>query len=119
GRGPAAVDGRLTVAQVNQQITAFLKTNGAALRVADANERLGIIRAQAGNGYDTKQNLPGVLLRNEDYGRIARVLADNVPVTLEFNIVNQTFPDGHTSYNAVAEIPGTDKADEGVMPGSH
>jgi carboxypeptidase Q len=119
GRGQAPPDGRLTAQQVNTQITAFLKTNGAVLRATDANERLGIVRAQAGNGYDTKVNLPGVLLRNEDYGRIARVLADGTPVTLEFNIVNQTFPDGHTSYNAVAEIPGTDKADEVVMLGGH
>ncbi len=48
-------------------------------------------------------------MRNEDYGRIARILADGTPVTLEFNIVNATYPDGHTSYNAIAEIPGTDK----------
>jgi Zn-dependent M28 family amino/carboxypeptidase len=93
--------------------------NGAAMRVTDANERLGIVRAQAGNGYDSTKNLPGVILRNEDYGRIARVLADGTPVTLEFNIVNRTYPEGHTSYNAVAEIAGTDKADEVVMLGGH
>jgi Zn-dependent M28 family amino/carboxypeptidase len=104
---------------VNTQVTAFLMTNGAAIRVNDAAERLGVVRQQSGNGYDTSKNLPGVLLRNEDYGRIARVLHDGVPVTMEFNIVNRTFPDGHTSYNAVAEIVGTDKADEVVMLGGH
>jgi hypothetical protein len=30
-------------------------------------------------------------------------------VTLKFNIVNRTFPEGKTSYNAVAEIAGSDK----------
>ncbi len=29
------------------------------------------------------------------------------------------FPEGKTSYNAIAEIPGTDKADEVVMLGGH
>jgi hypothetical protein len=124
GRGagaPADPNGvvRLTAQQVGAQITDFLKKNGAAVRVTDANERLGIVRMQAGNGYDTSRNLPGLLLRNEDYGRIARNLQDGTAVTMEVNIVNRTYPDGHTSYNAVAEIPGTDKADEIVMLGGH
>ena len=38
---------------------------------------------------------------------------------MEFNIVNHTYPEGMTSYNVVAEIPGSDKADEVVMLGGH
>ena len=38
---------------------------------------------------------------------------------LEFTIVNRTYPEGTTSYNAIAEIPGTDKRDEVVMLGGH
>jgi Zn-dependent M28 family amino/carboxypeptidase len=63
--------------------------------------------------------VPTVVIRNEDYGRIARLLADNRRVDLEFNIVNQTYPEGKTQYNVVAEIPGSDKADEIVMLGGH
>jgi Zn-dependent M28 family amino/carboxypeptidase len=69
--------------------------------------------------YDSSKTLPIVLLRNEDYGRIARLLDDGVEVKLKFNIVNRTFPKGRTSYNAVAEIPGSDKAGEVVMLGGH
>ena len=58
-------------------------------------------------------------MRNEDYGRIARILADGTPVELEFNIVNKVYPEGRTSYNAIAEIPGSDKKDEIVMLGGH
>jgi Zn-dependent M28 family amino/carboxypeptidase len=58
-------------------------------------------------------------MRNEDYGRISRLLADQTDVVLEFNIVNRNYPEGKTSYNAVAEIPGTDKADEVIMLGGH
>ena len=93
--------------------------NGAAVRVADARERLGVVRQQSGNGYDSSKNLPGLLLRNEDYGRIARILHDGTPVTMDVNIVNHVYPEGKTSYNAVAEIVGTDKADEVVMLGGH
>jgi Zn-dependent M28 family amino/carboxypeptidase len=58
-------------------------------------------------------------MRNEDYGRISRILADGTPVQVEFNIVNRTIPEGSTVYNVVAEIPGSDKAQEVVMLGGH
>jgi Zn-dependent M28 family amino/carboxypeptidase len=40
-------------------------------------------------------------------------------VELEFDIVNQLYPEGRTAYNVIAEIPGTDRADEVVMLGGH
>jgi Zn-dependent M28 family amino/carboxypeptidase len=58
-------------------------------------------------------------MRNEDYGRIARILADGTTVELEMNIANTVYPEGRTAYNAIAEIPGTDKRDEIVMLGGH
>jgi len=63
--------------------------------------------------------VPTVVMSNEDYGRITRILADGTDVTLEFNIVNHVYPEGTTSYNTVAEIPGSDKADEVIMLGGH
>ena len=39
--------------------------------------------------YDLARNLPTVVLRNEDYGRITRLLADGTAVRLEFTIVNR------------------------------
>ena len=59
------------------------------------------------------------LQSNEDFGRITRILNDGTDVTLEFNIVNRVYPEGATSYNTIAEIPGTDKADEIIMLGGH
>jgi carboxypeptidase Q len=87
--------------------------------VNDAGRLFGQIRAFNGANYDPARNLPTVVMRNEDYGRITRILADGTPVTLEFNIQNQTYPAGKTAYNTIAEIPGTDKADEVVMLGGH
>jgi carboxypeptidase Q len=58
-------------------------------------------------------------MRNEDFGRIERLLADGEDVKMEFNIVNRDYPEGKTSYNVAGEIPGSDKADEIVMLGGH
>ena len=54
----------------------------------------------------------------EQYGRIARMLAKNLPVTIEADIKNTYYPNP-TMFNVVGEIPGTDKADEIVMLGAH
>ena len=79
----------------------------------------GIIRVAQHRGYDSTKTIPEVMLRNDDYGRIERLLADGEDVKAEFNIVNRDYPEGKTSYNVVGEIPGTDKADEIVMLGGH
>jgi len=118
GGPPQQREGALTAAQVAEQVNTFLMTNGALVRVNDAAREHGQIRAFAYNAYDVAKTLPTVVMRNEDYGRITRLLADG-PVDLEFTITNRSYPDGRTSYNAIAEIPGTDKADEVVMLGGH
>jgi hypothetical protein len=117
--GPAQPrEGALAGGAVNEQVNAFLMANGALVRINDAAREHGQIRAFGYSAYDVTKTIPTVVLRNEDYGRISRLLADG-PVELEFTITNRTFPEGKTSYNAIAEIPGTDKADEVVMLGGH
>lgn len=111
--------GVLTAAQINEAIDKFLQANGALMRVNDARMGNGHIRAFQNRTYDVAKVVPTVVLRNEDYGRIARILADGSTVELEFNITNRTYPEGKTSYNTIAEIPGTDKKDEVIMLGGH
>ena len=89
------------------------------IRVNDAGREHRQIRAFNNRTFDAAKALPTVVMSNEDYGRIARILADGAPVELEFNIVNRWYPEGKTAYNTVAEIPGTDKKDEVVMLGGH
>ncbi len=120
GRGAAVEDpNRYTPAQAAEQVDAMLLTNGALLRINDAARGEGIIVAQAHRAYDITKTVPTVILRNDDYGRVERLLGDGDDVKLQFNIVNHTYPEGKTSYNTIAEIPGTDKADEIVMLGGH
>ncbi|HJY31178.1 MAG TPA: M20/M25/M40 family metallo-hydrolase [Pyrinomonadaceae bacterium] len=109
----------LTNRQVNEQLDAFLKENGALVRVNDAGREFRQIRAFNNQTFDVNKVVPTVVMSNEDFGRIARILNDGTDVVLEFNIVNHVYPEGSTSYNTVAEIPGTDKADEVIMLGGH
>jgi carboxypeptidase Q len=120
GPGPDPSSPRpLTNNQVQEQVNQFLLANGALVRINDAGRDHGQIRAFSNNTYDVSKAPPTVVMRNEDYGRISRLLADKRAVELEFEIVNRTYPEGRTSYNVVAEIPGNDRAGEVVMLGGH
>src|SRR5581483_10702399 len=65
--------------------------------------------------------VPAVHVAQESYGRIARMVAKNVPVTISLNMQNTFYPQNKTSFNVLGEIPGTDPAlkDEVVMIGAH
>ena len=109
----------LTGRQIDEQLDAFLKANGAVLRVNDAGREFRQIRAFNNRTFDVEKVVPTLVMSNEDYGRITRILADGSDVMLEFNIVNRVFPEGTTSYNTVGEITGSDKKDEVIMLGGH
>ena len=121
----------LTAGQIEDQVNDFLVASGALVRVNDAGRDHGQIRAFNTRTYDPKRAITTVVMRNEDYGRIWRLLSGGprgsalapgaapAVVELEFDVVNTLHPEGSTSYNVVAEIPGGDLADEVVMLGGH
>ena len=127
GGGPPPTQGQqgqpprrpLAANQVEEQLNAFLVANGVLVRITDAGRDHGQIRAFNNRTFDETKAPPIVVMRNEDYGRIWRLLDDKRAVELEFDIVNRSYPEGRTSYNVIAEIPGSDKADEVVMLGGH
>lgn len=101
------------------QIGSLLLDNKAAMQVSDARREHGQIRAFGNRNADPATTLPTVIMRNEDYGRIWRLMAGGLPVVLEFDIKNTYYPEGKTAYNTIGEIAGTDKADEVIMLGGH
>jgi hypothetical protein len=114
-QGPPRLDGR----RIDEQLDAFLVANGAVVRVNDAGREHGQIRAFNNRTFDVAKAVPTVVVRNEDFGRMVRLMKGGRTVELEFDIANTVHPEGRTAYNVVAEIPGTDKADEVVMLGGH
>src|SRR4029078_3598147 len=66
----------LTNRQLNEQLDAFLKENGALVRVNDAGREFRQIRAFNNQTFDVNKVVPTVVMSNEDFGRIARSLND-------------------------------------------
>jgi len=111
--------GALTGAQVNEQVDKFLLENKALVRINESQLDRGAVRAFNNRTFDITKVIPTVVMRNEDFGRIARLLANGTPVKLEFDLRSHLVPEGKTSYNVVGEIYGSDKKDEVVMLGGH
>ncbi len=110
---------RFTFREALARIDKFMLDNGVLVRINDAGRRHGQIRAFSNRSFDSTTTVPTVVMRNEDYGRIWRLLDNGNKVELEFNIQNSIYPEGKTSYNTIGEITGTEKPDEVIMLGGH
>jgi hypothetical protein len=120
--GPAAAPGgRGGTVTFAARRTQFLKDE-KALAVVSAGTRGdgGTVFVQGGGSREPNAPpaIPSVVISIEQYGRILRNLQKEMPVRIDLDIRN-TFHDDTQSFNVVAEIPGSDKADEVVMLGAH
>ena len=81
----------------------------------------GSVRVGSGGSRDPDDPpvAPQLVFATEHYGRIARMLEKEIPVTLELDVQNQFHDETLDSFNIVVELPGTDKANEVVMLGAH
>jgi hypothetical protein len=107
--------------QFNQKLLKFLTDEGVAAWLEPSPHEGGTITVMSGGSRDPKDPLvlPRVAVEIEHYGRIFRTLEKHVPVTLTVNIINKFYDENLDSFNIVAELPGTDKADQVVMLGGH
>ncbi len=70
---------------------------------------------------DKAVKVPVVVLAIENYGRVYRLIKQNVPVTLEMDVQTRFTGDTEHGFDTVAEIPGTDPKlkEQVVMVGGH
>jgi carboxypeptidase Q len=92
GTPPPADPTRYTPNEANAKVDAMLVAGAAALRVNDAARADGIIVAQQHRGYDPATAVPTVILRNDDFGRIERMIGDGEVVKLDFEITYHLYP---------------------------
>ncbi len=62
---------------------------------------------------------PAIVIGKEQYGQIYRNVKAGIPTRLEVNVQTRFIDGNRLGENVMAEIPGTDKADEVVMLGAH
>jgi carboxypeptidase Q len=117
GRGAGGGGGR--GGQNRAQLIQFYKDEGVLALLTPGNGPDGGTVVGSGS-QSTEENaqIASVVMTNEHYNRIARLLEKNIPVKLEFDIQTRFTPPGD-SFNIVAEIPGTVPNAGVVMAGGH
>jgi carboxypeptidase Q len=129
---PPAQGGRQGGGQNNFQRQAAL--NAAAARLLRSEQPAAVLQSSGwtygiirnGGHFDGRSArdsiynpVPNLLVAHEQYGTLYRVAQRGLPARVELNLQTRFLDDNRTPANVVAEIPGTDKADEVVMLGAH
>ncbi len=77
-------------------------------------------RVAEGRAHNSEINVvPQVTMSIEHYNRIFRMMKRNIPVTLSFDLKSKYTNEDKMEHNVIAEIPGTDLAEELVIFGAH
>ncbi len=124
--GPGGGPGNFNPAQAQAfaaKRNAFLIAEGVVAVLEPGNGRgdSGSVLTAGGGprGLKDPPVPPQLSVATEHYNRLARLADKGTPITMEVD-VRSTFHDADLKmFNIVAEIPGTDKADEIVMLGAH
>jgi hypothetical protein len=108
--------------EVRQQMAEMLGEEGVAVMLQPSSRNFSVVRGggnSAGREVDGPDPIPELVVSRERYNQIYRNVEAGIPVTLEINIRNTFYDDDLQAYNTLADLPGTDKADEYVMLGAH
>lgn len=110
-----------TQREAQQALQELAEAEGAHgfLRISSRNH--GVVRG-GGAGSRTPgdpEGLPHVALSREQYNQVWRNVQAGIPVQIEMAVENRFFEEDTRAYNTLADIPGTDKAEELVMLGAH
>ncbi len=100
-----------------QGVVAVMFPSGGDAGTFHDDDGMGWLIFQAAH----KQAVPSAAVAPDSYGRLARLLARNVPVTVKVNIRARFGPDHVDGQNVIGDIPGTDARlkDQIVMLGGH
>ena len=135
GRARAALDpgARARAAQLRAAALKMMTEEGVAAIITPTRDSgngggTGIIFDDNGANLsrnaqvkETAVTIPNAVMMIEHYNRLARMVQNHVPVTVEINIETKFTGDHEHGFDTVAEIPGTDPKlkDQVVMVGGH
>jgi hypothetical protein len=108
--------------EVRRALAEFALEEGAAAVLSPSSRIYGVLRSGGqGPGRDPA-NLnptPQLVISPEQYNQIYRNVEAGTAVELEVSVENRFFDEDLSAYNTVADLAGTDLADEYVMIGAH
>ncbi len=124
GPSPEQMERFRAAQATNAAIARWLRRQGPAAVLQASQWNYGILRTgghpDGRTARDSVYNpTPALVVSKEQYGRVWRNAMAGTPVRLELNVRTRFVDGDRRGANVLAEIPGTDKADEVVMLGAH
>jgi carboxypeptidase Q len=106
--------------EFRKALAQFAMDEKIAAMIQPGNGEGGVFRVQGGGTWrdDEPTGVPAFGLAPEHYARVSRLLDKKTDVELELELRAQ-FHDDPTSWNTIAELPGSEKKGEVVMLGAH
>jgi len=105
---------RMTFYQSEGVVAALIPGNGRGERGVVLTDTYELTRMPGSPAV-----VPQLHVSTEHYNRLVRLVERNVPVKVAIDMRNRFLDDTLDAFNVIAEIPGTDKAEEVVMLGAH
>lgn len=103
-------------------VDSFFRAEGVAAVLQPSAWQYSVLLVQGNNAARAANApipVPTVVISLEQAGQIERNLKRGVPVKVELNVQNRFFNEDTKAYNTLAELTGSDKAEEYVMLGGH
>jgi hypothetical protein len=104
------------------EVADLLVTEGVVATVEVSSFEHGVVRVMGGGGQGIANQplgVPALVMAVEPYERVLRLLEKEQEVELTLDIAATFHRGSTTSWNTLAEIPGSDKNAEVVMAGAH
>ena len=103
-----------------RKIAAFFKTEGALALVEPSDVETALL-ADGLYQYPSTPRLavPSFVITRDHFNRLVRLVEAGQPVRVSASLSARTVRPDSVGYNVIAEIPGTDLANEVVMMGGH
>lgn len=108
--------------EIRESVDSAFAAEGVAVLLEPSDRSYTLVRGGgSSSGRDPARPVPApkLVVAAEQYNQIFRNVARGLTVTLEINVQNRFYENDLKAYNTLADIPGSDLAEEYVMIGAH
>ena len=105
-----------------KRLAAFLEEEGVLATIEPSSRDNGLVRVTGNRSNregDRPLGVPALAMTIEHYNRLVRMLDREIEPKLEIDVAVRWFEEDGQGYNTIADMPGSDLADQIVMLGGH
>ena len=105
-----------------QRLAAFLEEQGVLATIEPSSRDNGVVRVtgnRANREGERPLGVPALAMTTEQYNRLVRMSDRKIEPELEIDVAVRWFEEDGQAYNTLADMSGSDLADQIVMVGGH